>query len=62
MFDVLIRNCDVLHVKDGKVWIDIVQDIGIVGQRIVSIVPSPADLPEASSRLSLPLVYWRFLG
>ena len=47
MFDVLIRNCDILNVKDGKTWVDIVQDIGIIGQRIVSIAPSTPDLPAA---------------
>lgn len=60
MFDVLIHNCEILRVENGKTWIETGQDIGIEGQRIKAITPTGPErsaahqVIEASGLMAIP--------
>jgi 5-methylthioadenosine/S-adenosylhomocysteine deaminase len=61
MTDLIIQNCDVLHVEAGRSWVDQHQDISIDGSRISHVRPaSPkiqsaqAQVIDASGMLAIP--------
>jgi adenine deaminase len=43
MTDLILQNCDILHVEAGRSWVDFQQDIWIAGQHITRIAPSNAE-------------------
>ncbi|MBI9044250.1 MAG: amidohydrolase [Anaerolineaceae bacterium] len=57
--NLIIKNCDVLRLQDGKVIVDVAQDIFIQGNQIQSIKPTGITYPEgkifdASGMLATP--------
>lgn len=61
MMDLIVHNCDVLHVAAGRSWVDLHQDIAIQGQRITHIgaasshtETSQAKMLDASGMLAIP--------
>jgi 5-methylthioadenosine/S-adenosylhomocysteine deaminase len=61
MTDLIIHNCDILHMEPGRSWVDLQQDIHIAGQHITRIGPSGVDdrspetkVIDASGMLAVP--------
>ena len=48
MYDLLIENCDILHCKQGRFWVDLKQNIAISGQRISRIQSAGSGAPLAA--------------
>ena len=61
MTDILIRNCDVLQIKNHKAEILVGQDISVSGKNITAIAPTSSEIPqdvhkiiEAGHKLAIP--------
>jgi len=61
MADLLIHNCDILHVGAERSWVDLHQDIFIQGTRIARIAPAgvetalqPGSVIDAAGLLAIP--------